>query len=259
MDIDVKYPFPRAATASSRRSPGLVCGLLLAAAALWPALASAGSWWNEDWKFRKEVTFDLSPTGAAIDSTLQDAPVLLRLSIANFSYFGDTKPDGSDFRVLAGDDKTPLKFHFERYDAQALMAFLWVRVPQLSSGSKTEKIFVYYGNPSAPAAGDAAGSYDVNQTLVLHFGEASGMPLDATGYKNNASASTAEATPSALIAGGLKFAGAQVLTVPASGSLRLLPTQGFSASAWIKPDQLQGEQTVLALADQGHELSLIHI
>jgi biopolymer transport protein ExbB len=256
MGRNVKNRFLSADRRLPRRSPGVAIGLLLAAVSLWPALASAGSWWNDDWKFRKEVAFDLSPTGAGIDATLQDAPVLLRLSIANFSYFGDAKPDGSDFRVMASDDKTPLKFHFERYDAQSQMAFLWVRVPQLSAGSKTEKVYVYYGNPGAPAAGDASGTYDVNQTLVLHFGETSGTPLDATAYKNNAAAATAEATPSSLIAGGLKFAGAQAVTVPASGSLRLLPNQGFTASAWIKPEQLQGEQTVLALSDQGHELVL---
>ncbi len=241
---------------TSRRSAGHGWPLVVAALALWPVLASAGSWWNDDWKFRKEVSFDLSPTGAAIDATLQDVPVLVRLSLANFNFFGDAKPDGSDFRVLGGDDKTPLKFHFERYDSQAQMAFLWVRVPQLSAGAKTDKIYVYYGNSGAPAGADVAGSYDVNETLVLHLAEATGLPQDSTAYKNNPTASNAEAVPASLIAGGLKFAGGQSLTVPASASLRLLPTQGFSASAWVKAEQGAGEQTVLALADQGRELVL---
>ena len=26
-----------------------------------PALALAASWWNNDWKYRKEISFDLSP------------------------------------------------------------------------------------------------------------------------------------------------------------------------------------------------------
>src|ERR1700734_2208023 len=118
--------------------------LLLTVAALIPVAAiAASSWWNNDWKYRKEIGFDLSPAGADIAGSPQDVPVLVRLSLANFSYFNDTKPDGSDFRLIAGDDKTPLKFHFEKYDPQSQIALLWVRVPQMTGGSKTDKIYVY--------------------------------------------------------------------------------------------------------------------
>ncbi len=246
------------ATSRPRARRAVMRGLwaLGALLALSPLVASASSWWNDDWKFRKEISFDASPTGANLATTVQDVPVLVRLSLANFSYFGDAKPDGSDFRVLAGDDKTPLKFHFERYDAQAQMAFLWIHVPRISAGAKTDKVYVYYGNPGAPAAGDGPGTYDVNQALVLHFGETSGAPQDATAYKNNAASATAQATPSSLIAGGLRLAPGQVVTVPATASLRLLPNQGFTASTWVKPDQLGGEQVVIALTDQGRELAL---
>src|ERR1700730_2155842 len=213
--------------------------LFAVAAALVPALALATSWWNNDWKFRKEVSFDASPAGADVAGTPQDVPVLVRLSLANFSYFNDTKPDGSDFRVVAGDDKTPLKFHFEKYDPQNQMALLWVRVPQITGGSKTEKIYAYYGNPDAPAGADNTGTYDASQTLVLSFTETSGIPTDATAYKNNPSASTAVLTPAAIIGGGAKFAGKESITVPATASLRLLPNQGFTASAWLRIESAQ--------------------
>ena len=224
-------------------------------AALVPAFALAASWWNGDWKFRKEIGFDLSPAGADVAGTPQDVPVLIRLSLANFSYFNDTKADGSDFRVVAGDDKTPLKFHFEKYDPQNQMALLWVRVPQITGGSKTEKLFAYYGNAEAPPAADVAGTYDTAQTLVLSFTEASGLPADATAYKNNPSESTALLTPAALIGGGAKFAGKESITVPATASLRLLPNQGFTASAWLRIGAAQ-RATVLALSDQGKVLEL---
>ena len=230
--------------------------LLAVAAALVPALALAASWWNNDWKFRKEITFDASPAGADVAGTPADVPVLVRLSLANFSYFNDTKPDGSDFRVVAGDDKTPLKFHFEKYDPQNQMALLWVRVPQITGGSKTDKIFAYYGNPDAPAAADVPGTYDSSQTLVLSFTEPAGaIPADATAYKNNPSASTAVLTPAAIIGGGAKFSGKESITVPATPSLRLLPNQGFTASAWLRIEAAQ-TATVLALSDQGKSLEL---
>ena len=225
------------------------------AVALVPALALAASWWNNDWKFRKEISFDLSPAAADIAGTPQDVPLLVRLSLANFSYFNDTKPDGSDFRVVAGDDKTPLKFHFEKYDPQNQMALLWVRLPQITGGSKTDKIFAYYGNPDAPAAADVPGSYDASQTLVLSFTETGGLPVDATAYKNNPSASTAVLTPAAIIGGGAKFAGKESITVPATPSLRLLPNQGFTASAWLRVESAQ-TATVFALSDQGKVLEL---
>src|SRR5262245_37598494 len=126
--------------------------------------AAAQAWWNEDWKFRKELSFDLSPKGADIGGNVADAPVLVRLHMGNFTYFPDTKPDGSDLRFIAADDKTPLKFHIERYDPQNQMALIWVRVPQLTGGGNAEKVFLYYGNKDAPgSAADAAGTYDKSE------------------------------------------------------------------------------------------------
>jgi biopolymer transport protein ExbB len=229
--------------------------LLALAMALMPALAFAASWWNNDWKYRKEISFDLSPAGADVAGTPQDLPVLVRLSLANFSYFNDTKPDGSDFRVVAGDDKTPLKFHFDKYDAQNQMALLWVRAPQITGGSKTDKIYAYYGNPDAPSAADVSDTYDASQVLDLSFGDGTGTPSDLTAYKNNPSASTAVLTPASLIGGGAKFSGKESIAVPATPSLRLLPNQGFTASAWVRVDHAQ-QAVVFALIDQGKELSL---
>ena len=228
---------------------------LAIAAILIPGIALAASWWNNDWKYRKEIGFDMTPAGADIAGTPQDVPVLVRLSLANFSYFSDTKPDGSDFRLVASDDKTPLKFHFEKYDPQNQMALLWVRVPQITGGSKTDKIYAYYGNPDAAPAADVPGTYDASQALVLSFSEASGPPMDSTAYKNNPTASTAVLSPAGLIGGDAKFSGKESITVPATASLRLLPNQGFTASAWLRLEQAQ-QAVVFALTDQGKSLEL---
>lgn len=228
---------------------------ILLALVLLPAIASAASWWNNDWKYRKEVSFDLSPAAADVAGTPLDVPVLVRLSLGNFSYFNDTKPDGADFRVLAADDKTPLKFHFEKFDPQNQIALLWVRVPQITGGSKTDKIYAYYGNTEAPLAADVAGTYDSSQVLVLSFGDGTGAPADLTAYKNNPSASTAVLTPASLIGAGAKFAGKQSISVPATASLRLLPNQGLTASAWVRVEQAQ-KAVVFALTDQAKQLAV---
>jgi len=214
------------------------------------------AWWNNDWNYRKEITFDLTPAGADIATTPNDVPVLIRLSLGNFGYFADTKPDGSDLRFVASDDKTPLKHHIERYDVTNQMAFVWVNVPRMAGATSTEKIFLYYGNIKAPAGAKAAESYDVNQVMVLHFGEGDAALADSTAYANKAGNSTAEISPASLIGSGAKFDGSKVITVPSSSSLRLIPAKGATLSAWVRIDQPQGDAYVMAFEDQGRRFVL---
>jgi biopolymer transport protein ExbB len=219
---------------------------------------SALAWWNGDWSFRKEIDFDLTPTGADIPGAPTDVPVLIRLSLGNFQYFNDTKPDGSDLRFLAADDKTPLSFHIERFDPQAQIALIWVRVPRLTGGAKTDKIFIYYGNKNATSAADAAGTYDVDQALVYHFGAPAGSPQDVTAYKSEPSAFNAEVNPASLIAAGVKFSGSQTISIPATGAVHLQSAKGLTLSAWARFDAAQpaSQAYIAQLADQGRELVL---
>ncbi|HEY6926265.1 MAG TPA: DUF2341 domain-containing protein, partial [Steroidobacteraceae bacterium] len=217
---------------------------------------SALAWWNDDWAFRKEIKFDLAKTGADIPGSPQDVPVLIRLSLANFSYFGDTAPDGADLRFIAADDKTPLKHHVERYDPQAQIAFVWVRVPRLTGGANTDKIFLYYGNKKAQQGGDAGGTYDKNQVLVYHFGAAAGSPQDATSYKTDPSDFKAVVSPASLIASGVQFNGAETITTPSTPALHLTPAQGMTVSAWVRIEAAQSRAYVVALQDSGKEFVL---
>jgi biopolymer transport protein ExbB len=216
----------------------------------------ARAWWNGDWSYRKEIDFDLTPKGADIPGAPTDVPVLIRLSLGNFQYFNDAKPDGSDFRFIAADDKTPLKFHIDRFDPQTQIALVWVRVPHLTGGANTDKIFLYYGNKNAVSAADAAGTYDASQVLVYHFGTPHGSPQDSTGYKSEPSAFDAEVLPASLIAAGVKFAGAQTLSIPANGTMRLAPNKGFTLSAWVRIAAAQADADIAQLADQDRELLL---
>ncbi|HVW70351.1 MAG TPA: DUF2341 domain-containing protein [Steroidobacteraceae bacterium] len=217
---------------------------------------SAFAWWNDDWAFRKEIKFDLSKAGADIAGSPTDVPVLIRLSLANFGYFGDTAPDGADLRFVAADDKTPLKSHIERYDPQAQIAFIWVRVPRLVGGANTDKIFLYYGNKKAQVGSDPGGTYDKNEALVYHFGTAAGSPQDSTSYKTEPSAFKAVVNPASLIGSGAQFKGAEIITVPATAALRLVPTQGMTISAWVRVEAAQQQAYVAALQDGDKRLIL---
>jgi biopolymer transport protein ExbB len=228
----------------SRRS--LLVLWTLAGSLAWSAGAQA--WWNKDWNFRKPITVDTTAAGTTLGASLENPPVLIRLSLANFTYFKDTKPDGSDIRFIAGDDKTPLAFHVESYDPTAGMGFVWVKMPRLAPGT-TETIYMYYGNASAPAGGDVGGTYDVNQALVYHFNGA--QPADATSYKSNPSNSSAIANAGSVIGSGVRFDGAERIAVPASAALRLVPAQGLTVSVWVNVEQEQKDAVLVEGADPG--------
>jgi len=231
--------------------------LLLAGLAVLGAASPARAWWNNDWAFRKEITFDLSKAGADITGSPAEVPVLVRLSLGNFNYFGDTKPDGSDLRFVAADDKTPLKSHIERYDPQAQMAFVWVQVPHLAGGgAKSDKIYLYYGNQKAAAGTDTGGTYDMHQALVYHFGAAVGKPQDATSYKTEPTEFTAEVNNASLIGAGVKFDGAKRISIPSTATLRLVPAQGFTLSAWVRIETPQQQAYVAALQEGDKALIL---
>ena len=233
----------------------LVCVLIVAAlGSAWGTPARA--WWNTDWAFRKDITLDLTPAAADIAGTPTDVPVLIRLSLGNFQYFNDAKPDGSDLRFVAADDKTPLKHHIERFDAQAQIALVWVRVPRLTGGASTDKVFLYYGNKAATNAADVPGTYDTNQALVYHFSAAAGSPQDATAYKTEPTKFDAEVNPASLIGSGAKFSGSQTITIPATGAVHFTPAKGLTISAWVRIEGAQQQAYVAQLADQSRELVL---
>ena len=200
-------------------------------ALLFPAWSHAA--WNADWKQRIKIGLNTAADGLAIAGPVDSAQLLVRLHSGNFQ-FVEAKPDGSDLRFIAGDDKTPLKFHIEKFDGLNELALVWVQVPKLAPGVKTEFIYAYYGNPNAPPASDSKTSFDAAQALVYHFGEREGLPQDATANANHASASTAAASNAGLIGGGLAFDGNGQLALPAAPLLKPGPN-GMTLFFWVKP------------------------
>ena len=229
--------------------------MFLSFCVLGTAWGQGKAWWNGDWPYRKEITLDASAAAANIAGSADNVPVLVRLSLANFQYFNNLKPDASDLRVLAGDDSTPLKFHIERFDPQAQIALIWVLLPKLTGGGKTN-FYLYYGNGNASSASDPAGSYDDHQILVYHFGPAKGSPQDATHYKSDPTAFNATVNPASLIGAGASFSGSQTISVPATGRLHLTAAQGYTVSAWVRFNAAQSSADVVQLSGSGRQLVL---
>lgn len=203
-----------------------ILGAALAAAASFAMTSPAYAWFDKDWSYRKSVTID---TGAAqIAGPEKRFPVLVRLDSSNFR-FEDAKPDGSDLRFLASDDKTPLAFHVESFDPKIGLAMIWVDLPDLPASGQA-KLFLYYGNKNAPAVGSSAKSFDASYRSVFHFG---GNLSDATA---NATQLAGQGTFGAgAIGQALKLTG-QPVAVAASPATAIDPAKGFTFEAWIKPD-----------------------
>ena len=129
----------------------LICLLLGMAGLL--SITPAQAWWNKDWTYRKKITIDTDTTGVAITDPIGTATVLVRLHDGNFGFDG-AKPDGSDIRFVAEDDKTLLPSHIEKFDSLVNQAFVWVKVPDLKPGTKTV-VYLYTGNAKAPVVDDS--------------------------------------------------------------------------------------------------------
>ena len=217
--------------------------------ALWPIAAvllllpgMAQAWWNSEWSGRKPFRIDTSAAGANIAEPIGAVPVLVRLHPGNFR-FDAAKEDGSDIRFVAADDKTPLKHHVERYDALLGEALIWVAIPDVAPGAKTD-IWLYYHNPKAQTAEDAKGTYDADTSLVYHFAERGQPPRDSTSWANHAVEAGAPAD--ALIGAGLKLDGAKTVTVPSGPSLAWAAGGKMTWAAWVKPAELESTGVVFS-------------
>lgn len=212
---------------------------------------SARAWWNDDWSLHKQITIDTSAAGANISDPIGTTPVLIRLHAGNFK-FDAAKPDGSDLRFIAGDDKTPLKYHIEKFDALLGEAFVWVNVPDLKPGAATN-IWLYYGNKKATAIDDAAGSYDPDTVLVYHFGERRVPPHDVTTWANNGQ-SAGLPDDGALIGPGVRFDGQATVTIPASASLAWADGAAMTWSTWLNETALQANAILYSRHDGANAL-----
>ncbi|RZL02101.1 MAG: DUF2341 domain-containing protein [Rubrivivax sp.] len=226
---------------------------LAGVAALVPATAHA--WWNGDFKHRTKITLNTSGAGVETKAALNAVAVPVRLHSGNFDFLG-AKPDGSDLRFVAGDDKTPLKYTVERYDGTNELALVWVQVPTVLPGSDKNVVYAYSGNEKAAAEAPAgAAVFDTSTLAAFHFGEKDGISVDQTGAVKSTAAVPAEAN--GLLGGSAKLDGSAAINWPASDKFKASAAGPYSVSLWVKPTTLQGSvyaQGALQLSLDGGKL-----
>lgn len=94
--------------------------------------------WNDAWNERTQVILDTSPAGVGTKGTVNQLVVPVRLHTGNFE-FAKAKPDGSDLRFIAADDKTELAHQIEYFDAANELAVVWVALPALLPNAAAKK------------------------------------------------------------------------------------------------------------------------
>ncbi|RLG20586.1 hypothetical protein DRN72_04960 [Methanosarcinales archaeon] len=213
------------------------------------SVASA-SWWNVNWKYRREITI------TNVNGTLTDYQILVELNSSNFN-FSHAQENGSDIRFVASDDETLLNHWIEVWNATNQSAKIWVNVSEVTEGAK---IFMYYGNENASDASD------VNATFIRvidgvvgawHFDEGSGNIThdtsgegnDGTLYDGNTTNDDGNTPPqwdNGKFGKALSFDGVDdYVEVPYADSL-YIPNE-VSVSVWIKPANASGDwQTIIA-------------
>jgi len=225
--------------------------LSVACLLLLPLIAQAN--WNDAWTTRDKVL--VNPVGITAPVTQVVVPV--RLHSGNFN-FADAKPDGSDLRFIAADDKTELKFHIEKYDSVNELALVWVQLPKIDPAEKEAYFWLYSANAEAQAIEDSKTAWDATTAAVFNFAEKS-LLQDSSSNSLVASGSVT-AQKAALLGEAATFNGAAI-SLGASPVLKLFSPSGFTFSAWIKPASLPQQavlyqQGTVALKIDGQKLLL---
>lgn len=199
-------------------------------------------WWNPGWTQRQKITIDTSAEGSSLTQPLTEATALVRLYSGNFS-FSTAAGDGSDLRFVAADG-TVLPHLIESYNNDLYEAFVWVKLPSVPAAGK-EEIFVYYGNAEPSATEEKAKVFDVESTLVYHFGALGAAPRDVTGLGHDATAAIVSSEGS-LIGNGLRLLGNNPLEIPNAAALEWNAQQTFTLSAWINPGAIVANAVVFS-------------
>lgn len=90
------------------------------------------------------------------DLTDYQVPITLKRGV-NFD-FTKAKPDGGDIRFFT-EDGEKLPYWIEKWDSEAGMARVWVKVPSIPANS-TVKLYMRYGNPEAVSESNGDAVFD---------------------------------------------------------------------------------------------------
>lgn len=204
---------------------------------------------NPSWKYRAQLQFNTTSTGAAVTGDVVNFPVLIRLNDAAFD-FDQARRDGADLR-FSKSDTTPLSYEIARWDAVHHQAEIWVRVDTVHGNDSTHAITMYWGNPNATTVSNSAVVFDTTIGFqgVWHLAEdGNTVAKDATinGYNGTPFGMTAASSVPGVFGMAQKFDGNSSyiqMTGTAGGKLNFNENGFYTISAWVYADTLDYDST----------------
>ncbi|MCP4711817.1 MAG: DUF2341 domain-containing protein, partial [Planctomycetes bacterium] len=106
-----------------------------------------------NWQHKHKITLNTTSSGANINQSVSDFPLLVRLQSQSLSQsqsksiFEDSHPKGTDIR-LSKSNGAPLPYEIEQWDMAAGKAAIWVKIDTIHPNNNTQYIYLYTGNPS---------------------------------------------------------------------------------------------------------------
>ncbi len=180
-------------------------------------------WWDCAWAHRHHLTL-----AAPLGERLEDVPALVLLGGSRIDY-EHLQADGEDLRFVTLEGVT-VPFEIEQWDPLGISS-VWISVPQLGAGA--DDVWIYYGNPVARDAQDAARVWAAPHAAVWHLGE---PPIDVTANAGELLINGEVPLVTGQIATARYFAGGSArLDAAASGALADVFSEGGTVSAWIRP------------------------
>jgi hypothetical protein len=198
-----------------------------------PGTASADTWYNASWLYRKKITLNAASGGAS----LSNFPVLINLT-SDTNLGTHAQLDADDILFTAADKTTKLNHEIEKYTSNGATANMtaWVNIPTLSS-STTTVVYMYYGNAGASSQQNKTAVWDSNFKMVQHLEESAGGANAITDSTTNANNGTDHNTPTFGVNGKidgaitLNKAADQYIQLPASNSI--ISGSIFTMESWI--------------------------
>jgi hypothetical protein len=210
----------------------------------------SSGWYNGSgvWSSRKAITLNHSMVSGS--SSLSSFPVLVSLTDSNLQT--TALPSGNDILFTAADGLSKLNHEIESYNSSTGQLIAWVNLPALSPTADTV-IFLYFGNPSAPAQQNPTGVWDANYKAVWHLPNGTSLsPADSTANAANGSINGSVPATSGKIDGAASFSGNSnnFISVPngSSGPFSNLGNS-FTMEAWFSAPT-SNRQTIFSFGDQ---------
>jgi hypothetical protein len=193
------------------------------------------------WNFSEKIFLNTTVSGAGIENNVYNFPLLLRLSKDNFD-FSKAMPSGEDV-YFTKIDGTRIDFEIERWDPQAQLAEIWVKIDTVAGNTSKQYLIMFWGNSNSIVNSNPAAVFDTSDgfTAVWHLSQPNGKTIsDATinGIHGEAVSTT---TANGAIGLAQSFDGiSSHIQTPETGDNKLnFPEKGsFSVSAWVKTNIL---------------------